>query len=293
MAGGVGGSYFGQIRSGIRRDPAEFRHCLGLADARRGQLEWIVRYHEIERKISKSRKAWNIYESEAHASYQQWYYITFSNKLTLIQELTEECNKFKTIISAVNDQIVVNDLNKKTAFLYVLNKAENNQDPYPTEIEYQKFEREESFRNEHYEDGFESNKSDIDKNSIHDFIPVTENIINEDYKIIYRKLVKLLHPDRGIAMDLNETRLWGEAQIAYSNSDSGALRSILMRIENNGSIQIHLLESIGEIIEVVKALILEFEEMNLQKNRLKNSFVYLFWDSRLGSKNRQKLTANT
>ena len=111
----------------------------------------------------------------------------------------------------------------------------------------------------------------------------------EGCKLLYRKIVKRLHPDRGLEMNRDERLLWSEAQRAYQAKDEEALRTILLRVEGGGAINIHRLDSIGELIEVTCALHTEYEEINSVQRRTKKEFVYRFWASRKRLKNREKL----
>lgn len=108
-------------------------------------------------------------------------------------------------------------------------------------------------------------------------------------KNLYRKIVRLLHPDRGTEMTREESQIWNEAQLAYQNRDAHALKTILMRVQGGGALQIQNLESIGEIMNIVRSLHFELEEMDYVKRQVKKAFVYRFWASKKRPKNRDKL----
>ena len=116
-----------------------------------------------------------------------------------------------------------------------------------------------------------------------------ERQIPDDLKTLYRKIVKVLHPDRGSEMNEEEKELWTQAQRAYRSHDTGTLRVILLRLEGGGLIDIHQVESVGEIMKLTQALHFEFQEINDYKNRVKKDPVYRFWASRSKPKNREIL----
>jgi len=113
----------------------------------------------------------------------------------------------------------------------------------------------------------------------------------EDHKTLYRKIVKRLHPDRGLEMSREEKGLWSEAQKAYRERNIEMLRTILLRIEGDGLIQIDTVESVGEIIEIVCSLHSEYEQINFVQRRTKKEWVYRFWASKNRAKNREKLAS--
>jgi hypothetical protein len=113
----------------------------------------------------------------------------------------------------------------------------------------------------------------------------------EDYKALYRQIVRALHPDRGSEMSEAEKELWSQAQIAYREQDTSALKEIALRIEGGGKINIQAVESIGEIRELVVKLHFDYSEINFIKSKVKKEAVYRFWASRKRPANRKKLEA--
>jgi hypothetical protein len=74
----------------------------------------------------------------------------------------------------------------------------------------------------------------------------THNDLRERCKSIYRKIVLLLHPDRGGDLDQERVQLWHRAQTAYRNSDLVTLEAIL-----DGCSQRVVEKSVSELKEAV------------------------------------------
>ncbi len=344
---------------------------------------WISRYHDIEKKLSKLKREWNKFETEAHSTYQQWYHRTFAQTLSEIRALTEVSQEYRQIFSAIESQIKINGLTRSAAFHHVSEKMKLKEDPFPSEEEVRLFREKEQqefqdeFRRAHrsgsseeidsellekarvmiyalakkqyqhgprnahearlmseaieeaihtlYEkmklakemgispsdfmldkhgdlnqaeeweqegdrrDEVNTNDEDLSENEEDKTPPHSSTHAIEDYKVLYRKIVRLLHPDRGSEMSKDESQLWNEAQRAYQSKDREGLKTILLRIEGGGFVPVHLLESVGEVMDVVLTLHFEFREMNYHKNHVRKGAVYRFWASRTRDQNREKL----
>jgi len=319
--------------------------------------KWLSRYHEIERRLSKLKREWNLFETEAQNSYQQWYHRTFARTISDLKSVGEEIHELQLILSAVDAQREVNGLSKRAALEYVLNAVSNKQDPFPDREQVSRHEEEkkriyeQQFKLSHGVFGGQEidpeilerakymvyaavrrqypappqdpweiqrlqqeidraihevyerllhQKSDFDEEEVRQEArpksrvreeqdPGARTRISEEYKVLYRKIVKRLHPDRGEEMSEEEKLLWTEAQRAYLARDEEALRTLLLRVEGGGLIQIHRVESIGEIIDVTVALHREYEEIQFYQRRTKKEWVYRHWASRKHAVNRKKL----
>jgi len=348
--------------------------------------KWVSHYHQIEKKLSKLKRDWNVFEDEAQTQYQQWYHQTFAEHLSQLNVISEEIHELRTTLSAVQAHIEVKRLSKKAAFQYVMDAIKNKKDPFPAEAEIHAFRAEQK---KAYEKEFKANhsrrgKEEIDPEileraralvmekvrrqypfppdnpieamllaqeideAIHEIYerlknnsfdtssfdddsedqdesefgfdfgspfsldddeeepekphaspnhstqeePTSRDIPKiEEYKVIYRKIVKRLHPDRGEEMSREEKTLWSEAQKAYREKNTEALRTILLRAEGNGTIKIDQVPSIGEMIEIVYSLHEEVEEITHLQKRTKKEWVYRFWASKNRKKNREKLAS--
>ena len=345
--------------------------------------KWVSHYHQIEKKLAKLKRDWNIFEDEAQTQYQQWYHQTFAEHLSQLNVISEEIHELRTTLSAVQAHIEVKRLSKKAAFEYVMDAIKNKKDPFPGEAEIDAFRAEQK---KAYEKEFKANHSHRGKEEIdpeileraralvmekvrrqYPFPPdnpiealllaqeideaiheIYERLKNntysessfdedddqdefesgfdfgnpfgfnddeeesdkphaspghsvqaeptardipkiDDYKVIYRKIVKRLHPDRGEEMSREEKTLWSEAQKAYREKNAEALKTILLRAEGNGTIKIDQVPSIGEMIEIVYSLHEEVEEITHHQKRTKKEWVYRFWASKNRKKNREKL----
>ena len=87
--------------------------------------KWTFQYHQIEKKLAKLKRDWNIFEDEAQAQYQQWYHQNFAEQLSKLAQNGEEIHELRTTLSAVHAHIEVNRLSKKAAFEYVMDAIKN------------------------------------------------------------------------------------------------------------------------------------------------------------------------
>ena len=92
-------------------------------------------------------------------------------------------------------------------------------------------------------------------------------------------------------MNLNEKELWDEAQKAYRRKDQETLRTILLRIEGGGVVDVASLTSIGALRDVIVRLHFEYREIHYFKSREKKEHAYRFWASKKRPKNRMKVEA--
>ena len=235
--------------------------------------DWIARHREIEIKLSKLKREWNRFESEAHEQYHSWYHQTFAQELNQIREIDEESHYIRMVLSAIESQMIVNQLTKRAAFDYVMLAYQNKTDPFPSSEEEWSYERvEEPFTIDEMNESDEFLKFDNQK---------VENIelrvSDQSYKWIYRKIVRLLHPDRGVEMSAIEKILWEQTQLAYRDQDSNLLRTILLRIEGTSQIELKSIETIGTIQIMCDALWFEYEEIKNQQLIAKNKPVYQFY----------------
>ncbi len=235
--------------------------------------DWIARHREIEIKFSKLKREWNRFESEAHEQYHSWYHQTFAQELNQIREIDEESHYIRMVLSAIESQMIVNQLTKRAAFEYVMLAYQNKTDPFPSSEEEWEYEKQEApYRIEEIGDSDEFVEFDDQK------IAVTElRVSDQSYKFIYRKIVSLLHPDRGVEMNAMEKVLWEQTQSAYLDRDSNLLRTILLRIEGTSQIELKSIETIGTIQTMCDALWFEYEEIKNQQIIAKNKPVYQFY----------------
>ena len=166
----------------------------------------------------------------------------------------------------------------------ILDRYENQNHEKREQEEYQAQTHDFDLEDEDY---FEETSNEFDE--VENQQPQNNPDVTKDYKTLYRGVVRLLHPDRGHEMNAVEKELWAQAQSAYRRKDEVALREILLRIEGDGRIDIHRLETIGEIRDLTLRLHLEFSEVNYLKSRVKKEAVYRFWASRKRPTNRKKL----
>ena len=346
--------------------------------------KWVSQYHQIEKKLAKLKRDWNIFEDEAQTQYQQWYHQSFAEQLSQLTQTGEEIHELRTTLSAVQAHIEVRRISKKAAFEYVMDAIKNKKDPFPAEAEIDAFRTEQKkayekeFKASHSRSGKEEIDSDLLERARAMVLeqvrrqypyppenPIEAMLLNreineaihetygrlknnsyadpyekgwdeqddedydfdfknpfgfdddeekgdepnpqsaqkaeetlardkpkiDDYKLIYRKIVKRLHPDRGEEMSREEKTLWSEAQRAYRDKNTEALKTILLRAEGDGTIKIDQVPAIGDMIEIVYSLNAEVEEITYLKKRTKKEWVYRFWASKNRKNNREKLAA--
>ncbi len=116
-----------------------------------------------------------------------------------------------------------------------------------------------------------------------------QNQDGEDYKNLYRQIVRLLHPDRGRELSPIEQELWHHTQHAYRLQDAVGLKTILLRIENGGKIDLDKLSSLGQLQQLVDRLAQEITTIEFLKSRERKDPVYRFWASKKRPKNRATL----
>jgi hypothetical protein len=106
---------------------------------------WLGHYRAIEKKLFKLKREWNLFETEAQVEYQGWYHGVFATELSVLKELEDTCRELTLILSAVEAQIQINHLTRRSAFEYVMEAVKQKRDPFPSEEE-QNREREEKRR---------------------------------------------------------------------------------------------------------------------------------------------------
>jgi hypothetical protein len=106
-----------------------------LSNGENLRKEWLAHYRAIEKKLFRLRRDWNTFENEAQAEYQSWYHREFANELWILKLLEDECRELQLILNAVEDQIAVNGMTKRNAFLFVMQAVQEKRDPFPTEEE--------------------------------------------------------------------------------------------------------------------------------------------------------------
>jgi hypothetical protein len=284
------------------------------------RAEWISLYEKIEKKLLKLKQEWNQYEAEAQELFRNWYHTQYAGHLSEVRSLEEQAEQKRRILSAIQAQITINLLTRAKAYQKVMAAILRKADPFPTAEEEERYRKEQikSFAEDFQKtrDLFDTEVADdwLTVEDIADAEPLTRENTEEarepsefaeyfkslfgddeeapgasDLKTLYRKIVRLLHPDRGTEMNAQEKEFWSQTQNAYRLKEIDTLRMILMRVEGGGRIDVHKIESIGEIRDLTQSLHYEFSNISFFKNRIRKEAVYRFWASRTRPVNRMKL----
>lgn len=223
--------------------PAEGAWSVVLVDSSAIRRKARRDYEKVLRDLDVAKAETERFENEDKPQFAKWLSANFGALLTEMRELQEKLFHAQDLVNEVQQEFYFGNyrsINK--AYQNVMHRRNH---PEPVEAESKEVEgeaEEEQFRRE-FEEVFgrieeefweRTGGNPADSRRSHEKLPQTQGSRLKDQ---YRKLVRLLHPDKGAKRSAKEIEWWHQTQEAYESGNLEQLELILtlVEMENKGT----------------------------------------------------------
>jgi hypothetical protein len=198
-----------------------------LADAEDVRREELAAYHASCRTLDRETRKLKAYEDEELPGFLTWVQSEFAEELAQVHEWTALMHGLEQLIDDVERYVARQHVSRRVALDVIesamLDGTYESLWIEPEEDEEEVEEDGESFREERYETTRAGATRGDDVEASH------------YVKSLYRKLVRLLHPDMNAALADDKTELWHEVQDAYSWRDIGRLERLYQKVADSAA----------------------------------------------------------
>jgi hypothetical protein len=238
-----------------------------LIDARPRRHEERSRYHSRNRQLDQATSQLNNFENSELPAFKQWFERELASPLSILRKLQQQLQELQGVVFDVEHYAGITGISRAAAYRQIMTaKAAGNLDQLWADV-LKSNDPDSQVDDECGEDPFATFRASSKSAEDHDE-PYNEREARrpaetarpsaataaEDYaKSLYRRLVRVLHPDMNPATGLE--KLWEEVQQAYALGDIAELER-LQRVILKGEARTIDLEAIpiSDIIALRKVV---------------------------------------